>query len=187
MRPHPILLPLILVVAACQPGEDESAVSTSPPSQQPTTAASAVSATPSPPGTPAGLAAAGPATSIPAEVGDDLQPAASVIRVDPLDGQGPLTVKLFGVGGGDPAMNGLQTSLAVFRSPAEGWAVFRIADVLDYRILAQAPGRVDLELTESRMDGAGGQIGQGTRRVIVGWTSPTDGAAPTAITVTPAR
>ena len=49
-----------------------------------------------------------------------LQDLASVIEVTPLTAQKNLSGKLFGVGGGDPAMNGLHTYLAFFRSPAEG-------------------------------------------------------------------
>ena len=113
--------------------------------------------------------------------------AASVVRLDPLKGQGGATVKLFGTAGGDPAMNGLYTHIAFFKSSAEGWAVFRIGDVLDYEILSEAPGRVDLKLEESMMDAATGQIGSRERRVIVAWTPGASEEPPAAITVTPAR
>lgn len=135
----------------------------------------------------AALTAAGPASAVTADEDPGLQTAASVIRVDPLHLQGAMTVKLFGAGGGDPAMNGLQTSLAFFLSPAEGWKVFRVGDVLDYRVLSESPGRLDLELTESRLEPSDGSIGQAVRRVIVGWPLPADGAPPQTITITPAR
>ena len=101
--------------------------------------------------------------------------------------QGDRTVKMFGTAGGDPAMNGLYTHVAFFDSPAEGWRVFRIGDFLDYRVLSEAPGRVDLEINESVMDEATGNIGSRTRRVIVGWAVATDGSVPATVTVTPAQ
>ena len=46
------------------------------------------------------------------------------------------SVKMFAMAGGDPAMNGLQTYLAFYADPDEGWVIFRIGDFLDYRILS---------------------------------------------------
>ena len=131
------------------------------------------------------LAAAGPAAVLTPETDAALQQAAAVVRLDQLTGQGPVAAKLFGTAGGDPAMNGLYTHIAFFQDPAQGWRVFRIADVLDYRILSERAGRVDLELRESVMDEASGRIGDRTRRVIVGWPNAADGTAPGAVTGTP--
>lgn len=117
----------------------------------------------------------------------NLQWSASVVKLDALKDQGDLAVKLFGTAGGDPAMNGLYTYVAFFVSPAEGWAVFKIGDFLDYTVLDEAPGHVDLEIEESVMDEASGQISSRKRRVIVGWTAGADGAAPAAVTVTSAQ
>lgn len=134
------------------------------------------------------LTAAGPAATLQPETAVELQQAASVVSLDPLTRQGGgLTAKLFGTAGGDPAMNGLYAHIAFFQGPADGWRVFRLGDVLEYRILSEAPGRVDLELTESTMDPASTTIGSRTRRVIVGWSVATDGSAPATVTVTPAR
>ena len=133
------------------------------------------------------LAAAGPAAVLTPETDAALQQAAAVVRLDQLTGQGPVAAKLFGTAGGDPAMNGLYTHIAFFQDPAQGWRVFRIADVLDYRILSERAGRVDLELRESVMDEASGRIGDRTRRVIVGWPIAADGSAPGEVTVTPAQ
>lgn len=163
------VIPAVMVLAACgarQPAAPPKAAS--PPAQE-------------------ALTAAGPAATVPPDADQNLQWAASVIRVDALARQGDRTVKLFGQGGGDPAMNGLQTYIAFFQSPADGWAVFQVGDVLDYRVLSEAEGRVDLELTESHLDEASGQIGSRTRRVIVGWAPPVDGSPPPSVTVTPAR
>jgi hypothetical protein len=133
------------------------------------------------------LVASGPAQAVPALSVDSLQDEASVVRVDNLRASRGGTVKLFGSAGGDPAMNGLYTHIAFFQSPAEGWRVFRLGDVLDYRILSEAPGRVDLEFTESTMNPAAATIGDRTRRVIVGWSQAEDGSVPATVTITPAR
>ena len=120
------------------------------------------------------LTAAGPAATVQPDADEGQQWAAAVVELTPLTRQGDHTVKLFGTAGGDPAMNGLYTHVAFFDSPAEGWRVFRIGDFLDYRVLSESPGRVDLEIDESTMDEASGNIGSRTRRVIVGWALATD-------------
>jgi len=129
------------------------------------------------------LTASGQAESLQPLADDQpLQWAASVTRVDDLEQGG---VKLFGLAGGDPAMNGLYTQIAFFQNAAEGWRVFRIGDFLEYRIVGQSPGRVDLEISESTMNAETGEIGSQTRHLIVAWTPATEGA-PDAISVTPA-
>ncbi len=114
---------------------------------------------------------------------DELQQAAAVVRVDDI-GDG---AKLFGVAGGDPAMNGLRTFAAFFISPADGWRVFEIGDILDYRVLSSVPGRVDLDMTESTYDEASGRIGSRHRRVIVAWTPGPVSPVPASCTITPAQ
>lgn len=131
----------------------------------------------------AALTPTGAPQTLAAETDASLQSAASVIELTTLEGQ---NAKIFGVAGGDPAMNGLYVHVAFFIDPAQGWRVFRIGDFLDYRVLRAAPGVVDLELTESVMDAATQQIGSQKRRVIVRWTPGQGGAAPTAVTVSTA-
>ena len=133
------------------------------------------------------LTAAGPAATVQPDSEEGQQWAAAVVSLDELKAQGDRTVKLFGTAGGDPAMNGLYSHVAFFDSPAEGWRVFRIGDFLDYRLLSEREGRLDLEVDESTMNEASGDIGSRTRRVIVGWAVATDGAAPATVTVTPAQ
>ena len=133
------------------------------------------------------LTASGPAAIVQPDADEGQQWAASVVELTPLARQGDRTVKLFGTAGGDPAMNGLYTHVAFFDSPAEGWRVFRIGDFLDYRVLSESEGRVDLEIDESTMDQASGEIGSRTRRLIVGWALATDGSVPATVTVTPAQ
>jgi hypothetical protein len=141
--------------------------------------------TPAPAAAP--LTASGPAATLQPETAPDVQQAASVVELDGLKAQGQLTAKLFGTAGGDPAMNGLYTHIAFFQSPAEGWRVFRLGDFLEYRVLSETPGRVDLEIKESTMDEAAGAIGSRTRRIIVGWAIAADGSAPSTVTVAPAQ
>ncbi|MFP5297042.1 MAG: hypothetical protein ACLGG3_06945 [Alphaproteobacteria bacterium] len=129
----------------------------------------------------------GPAAAIQPNAEPALQWSASVVRLDQLSRQGEATVKLFGTAAGDPAMNGLYAHVAFFHSPAERWRVFRIGDVLDYRVRSETPGRVDLEVEESVMDPATQRIGSRKRRMIVAWTMGPDAAPPTSVTVTPAR
>lgn len=178
---HPLLL-LVFTTAltACDP----NAV-TAP--GQPAPAAGGTAAAPAVAVAVPPLTATGPAVTIPADADQTVQWAASVVRVDPLKKQGDYTIKLFGTAGGDPAMNGLYTYIAFFVSPADGWSVFKLGDVLDYRILSEVPGRVDLEVDESIMDPATNAISSRKRRLIVAWAEPADGGAPLSVTATPAR
>ena len=173
MKPAAFLF-AVLALAACDAGvESRDPVL---PAEQPPSSPRA-----------APLTAAGPAAILQPDTDPNQQWAASVVRLDALENQGDRAMKLFGTAGGDPAMNGLYTHLAFFESPAEGWRVFRIGDFLDYRLLSEAPGRIDLEIDESVLDAATGQIGSRKRRIIVGWALPTDGSVPATVTVTPAR
>ena len=173
MKPVTFLF-AVLALAACDTGVESR--STILPAEQ---------AAPLPRATP--LTSAGPAAILQPDTDPNQQWAASVVRLHPLSAQGDRTVKLFGTAGGDPAMNGLYTHIAFYDSPAEGWRVFRLGDFLSYRVLSEAPGRVDLEIDESALNAATGDIGSRKRRVIVGWALATDGSVPSTVTVTPAR
>lgn len=186
MKPTPLIL-ITLALAACdQPGatpaqtapEPAPTAATAPLTAQAETQAAA-DAKP--------LTAAGPSATVAANREEEVQTAAWVVRVDPLSRQGDHTVKLFGTAGGDPAMNGLYSHIAFYEGADTGWAIYRIGDFLDYRVLSESPGRVDLEVTESVLQGDTSDIGSRTRRVIVGWAPPADEGAPESITVTPAR
>jgi len=114
----------------------------------------------------------------------NLQYAASVTRVDWVANG---DAKLFGIAGGDPAMNGLNTYIGFFANPADGWEIFNLGDILDYTVLSSAAGRVDLDLEESTYDEAKGEIGARHRKVIVTWTVTDEFEPPTIVTVTPAQ
>ena len=119
--------------------------------------------------------------------GERVQSAASVVMVNFLQNQGDGPgVKLFGLAGGDPAMNGLYTYIAFYQSAADGWRVFQLGDILEYRIISDAPGRVNLEIFDHTM-GADDVIRDRVRYLIISWTPGADGAAPETITVTPAE
>lgn len=128
------------------------------------------------------VATHGPVARQPDE-SDTLQDAASVVVVNDLARQGDLGGKLFGAAGGDPAMNGLHTYLAFYLSPQDGWRIFEVGDFLDYRIVAEAPGRVLLEVHESIMNESTGEIGSRVRRIAVSWTPGPEGTPPASVTV----
>lgn len=95
------------------------------------------------------------------------QQLASVVEVRPLAEITGMDGHIFGTAGGDPAMNGLQTFIAFYRSAADGWWVYQVGDFLSFRVLNQSRGQVDLEVEESVLDEATGQIGKRTRRIII--------------------
>lgn len=115
-----------------------------------------------------------------------LQISASVTEVAPLALQGERTVKLFGTAGGDPAMNGLYTYIAFFRSPADGWWVFQLGDFLSFTVLNEVPGQVDVEVEESVMDLDTGTIGSRKRRIIIAFPVDQGPDAPPNVRFMPA-
>lgn len=114
----------------------------------------------------------------------ELQWAAGVTKITQLPQVRP-DAHLFGVTGGDPAMNGLQTYLAFYESPAEGSKIFRIGDFLDYVVLSQAANRVVLSVRENVMP-ASGNVGVRWRRLTVTWRVPAGQEVPASISVTSA-
>lgn len=175
MKPA-LFVTALLMLTACDAGSESRRVAMEDADEGPAT----VSITPA-------LTAAGPGETLAPDPDEYLQWTASVVDVDYLENQGGQnTIKLFGTAGGDPAMNGLYTHIAFFAGVADGWRVFRLGDFLEYRIVAEAPGRVDLEITESTLDPATDEISSRTRRLIVSWT-PVEGGAPESISVAPAR
>ncbi len=69
-------------------------------------------------------------------------------------------LKIFSTSGGDPAMNGSYLKLAVFKSPAEGWGVFELANVKNYILMQSAKkGFLKFKLTRDTLD-ANGEITQ---------------------------
>lgn len=150
--PRSLFIALAALAAAC-----------SQPAETPASAPAASAAQP--------LTATGEPTALmQTDVDDNLNGAVQVVSVDDLTLEENSGVKLFGTAGGDPAMNGLYTYIAFYMNPAEGWRIFQLGDFLDYRIVSESPGRVDLELRESLYDEASGEISSRTRHIIVAWT-----------------
>jgi len=133
-------------------------------------------------------AAPGPVTLQP-QTEDYYQYTASVTDVTPLtqqgEGENDLAVHLYGTTGGDPAMNGLNTFIAFYQSPADGYRVFQIGDFNTFRVVNERKGSLLLDITENTIDGEG-NIGNRSRRISVSWTPPADGTSPTSIRVAPA-
>ena len=116
------------------------------------------------------------------ETDEGLQYAASVARVVSLTRQGDANASLFSTVGGDPAMNGEYIYLSFERDPHEAAQIFRIGDVLEWRVVAETRGRLLLAVRENVMN-ANGEIGERRRRVAVTWTPGAGGAAPTSVRV----
>lgn len=127
------------------------------------------------------VGAGAPATVTPDE-DEGLQVAAGVAEVHVLNHQGDANVTVFGLTGGDPAMNGEYILLSFNGAPADGSRIFRIGDVLEFHILSEAPGRLLLQVRENVMND-GGEIGEASRRVLVTWTPGRDGAPPATVRV----
>ena len=170
MRPI-LFMTTLLLVTACDAGREEP--------KDTTVATEAIAVTP--------MEVTGPATSISVDSDPNLQWAASVAQLHPLEYQGQSTVKLFATAGGDPALNGLYTYIAFFEGPAEGWKVFKVGDFLDYPVVNEWPGRQDLEIEESVLDSATSEISSRKRYIRVGFAMGPDGRAPDMVTVAPAE
>lgn len=112
---------------------------------------------------------------------DNLEWAASVMQIHPIEDQ---NAKIFAVSGGDPAVNGLVTYLGLFAGPAEGWRVYRIGDFEEWTMSETARRRVVLNVRESSAGEDGGIVTE-DHRVIVEFRMGEDGASD-QVTVTPA-
>lgn len=119
----------------------------------------------------------------------ELQQAASVSQLHAIPTQ---DAKLFSVSGGDPAANGLVTYLGLFAGPAEGWRLYPLGDFAAWRVTETGPGRLVLNVRQDSVGpngpivSRGGDIVSRDSRLIVSFAR-SDGQAPAAVTVTPAR
>lgn len=168
------LLALALSVGAC---EAYSNGATTPDSAAPGAAATPQAAP---------LTASGTPEAVPVAVDSDgsLVSAASVVRIDWVAENG---AKLFGTAGGDPAANGLYTYIAFFTDPGGEWVIHELGNIIDYTVLSSSVGRVDLDIHETTIDEATGELDSRHRKVIVSWTPGVDGGPPTGVMVTPGQ
>lgn len=122
----------------------------------------------------------GPARTVqPVAEDDNALYAANVTEVHGMADQG---AKIFSTAGGDPAVNGLYTYLALYQNNAEGWRVFMLGDFESWKVIEEGRGRVVIHYEQSGVDQATGTIARADGKIIVEWAG--DGA--TSVKVTPA-
>jgi len=130
-----------------------------------------------------------PQTFNPLAQDDPAIAALAVVKFNDLPDMSNISaVRMFGMGSGDPAMNGLRVYLA-FVSPHDERA-FLLGDFRDYRVIAASPGRIDLEYDEDVV--VAGEQQTRTLRTIVTWTETAQEPSPnpefpSMVTMTPAQ
>lgn len=158
-----------LALAACQPAAEKPSEPAAP---APEAAHPAAAVTPAKP--------SGPARTVTVEAeAADLSGAASVTDIHFVK---DADVKLFSTAGGDPAINGLYTYLAVFTQP-EGWTrIYMIGDFNSWDVIEESPTRVVLKVSRSWIEEGTGDVKTAEEKLIL--DVPQDETTP--LTVTPA-
>lgn len=121
--------------------------------------------------------ASGPARTIAAEK-DDMEAAwvTDVRMIKDVD------AKIFSTAGGDPAINGLYTYLALFTAP-DGWTrVFQIGDFNSWEVVDESATQVVLKVSRSWIEEGSGDVKTADEHLII--KLPAEGA--TTLDVTPA-
>lgn len=152
-----------LALAACQPVAPQTTAPAAPAAESPA---------------PLALKPSGPPRTVAAE-GEPMEAAyvTDVRMVEGADG-----AKIFSTAGGDPAINGLYTYLALFTAP-EGWTrVFQIGDFNSWEVVEESAERVTLRVSRSWIEEGSGDIKTAEEYLIV--TLPDEQA--TTVEVTPA-
>jgi hypothetical protein len=155
-----------LALAACQPAADKPAEPAAP-APEIAPVAAAAPAKPS-----------GPARTVAAEAeSDDLAGAAAVTDIHFVK---DADVKLFSTAGGDPAINGLYTYLAVF-TPPEGWTrVYQVGNFNSWEVVEESPTRVVLKVSRSWIEEGTGDVKTADEKLIL--DVPQDETAPLSVT-----
>ncbi len=152
-----------LALAACQPVAPQTTAPAAPAAESPA---------------PVALKPSGPPRTVAAE-GEPME-AADVTDVRMVEGADG--AKIFSTAGGDPAINGLYTYLALFTAP-EGWTrVFQIGDFNSWEVVEESAERVTLRVSRSWIEEGSGDIKTAEEYLIV--TLPDEQA--TTVEVTPA-
>jgi hypothetical protein len=128
-----------LALAACQPVAPQTTAPAAPAAESPA---------------PPALKPSGPPRTVAAE-GEPMEAAyvTDVRMVEGADG-----AKIFSTAGGDPAINGLYTYLALFTAP-EGWTrVFQIGDFNSWEVVEESAERVTLRVSRSWIEEGSGDI-----------------------------
>ncbi|WP_310540388.1 hypothetical protein [Phenylobacterium sp.] len=155
-----------LALAACQPAvQDPAAPAASPPAAE----------TPAP--APLALKPSGPARTISAE--QEQSDAAWVTDVRHIK---DVDAKIFSTAGGDPAINGLYTYLALYTAP-DGWTrVFQIGDYNSWEVVEESAESLTLKVSRSWIEEGSGDVKTADEYLIV--AIPDEQA--TTVDVTPA-
>ncbi|MFZ4686462.1 MAG: hypothetical protein ACOYMK_12660 [Hyphomonadaceae bacterium] len=152
-----------LALAACQPVAPQTTAPAAPAAESPA---------------PPALKPSGPPRTVAAE-GEPMEAAyvTDVRMVEGADG-----AKIFSTAGGDPAINGLYTYLALFTAP-EGWTrVFQIGDFNSWEVVEESAERVTLKVSRSWIEEGSGDVKTAEEYLIV--TLPDEQAR--TVDVTPA-
>ena len=161
------VLAAALALAACspQPAPASEAAAVAPPAADAPATAAAV------------FKPSGPAKSI-AAVPEDMD-AASVTDVRMIK---DVDAKIFSTAGGDPAINGLYTYLALYTAP-DGWTrVFQLGDFNSWEVVAESASQVVLKVSRSWIEEGSGDVKTAEEHLII--KLPDEAA--TTIEVTPA-
>ena len=144
------LVAAALTLAACSPAP----AATTPPAAEPAVARPAPAAL--------NLKPTGPAVTVAAA--PESMPEAFVTDVRLLkDG----SAKLFSTAGGDPAINGLYTYIAIWSDEDQWSKVFQIGNFNSWNIAEEAPGRVVLKVSRSWVEDGSGDIKTAEEHLIV--------------------
>jgi len=155
----------VLTLAACQPVALQAAAPAAPAAASPAPA-------------PLALKPSGPPRTLLAEA----EPMEAAYVTDVRMVEGADGAKIFSTAGGDPAINGLYTYLALFTA-AEGWTrVFQIGDFNAWEVVEESAERVTLRVSRSWIEEGSGDVKTADEYLIVALP---DGQA-TTIEVTPA-
>lgn len=156
-----------LALAACQPATQEAAAPAAP-------VAPAAAEAP----TPLALKPSGPPRVIQAESEEsDAAWVTDVHVIDAAEG-----AKVFSTAGGDPAINGLYTFVALYNQP-DGWTrVFQIGDFNSWEVVEESAERFTLKVSRSWIEEGTGDVKTAEEHLIV--TVP--GRDATTLEVTPA-
>ena len=77
------------------------------------------------------------------------------------------SAKLFSTAGGDPAINGLYTYIAIWSDEDQWGKVFQIGDFNSWDIAEEAPGRVVLKVSRSWIEDGSGDIKTAEEHLII--------------------
>jgi hypothetical protein len=78
-----------------------------------------------------------------------------------------IDARIYGVVGGDPAINGVFTYLAVFDEPIDAPQVYRIGNFNEFELVSEQPGQATLLVSRSEVDQASGDVRTYAERLVI--------------------